>query len=205
MGVGDVRLCGVCNRTGYRGHGAPPCHPARYGRSPHYHWCWGSNYNHCGADGCASVAARPGGRLQGASDLFSSKGKGGGVMSVQLNKLFSRRQIGLWIFLGVALVIVILLAVFISPWASSSPDGLEKVAEEKGFSNKTETDKPAWEHSPMKDYAIPGIKSENTSTGIVGLIGVVITLGLMLAVAMLAVGLGRLKRRKATVTPPDET
>jgi len=126
-------------------------------------------------------------------------------MSVQLNKLFSRRQIGLWIFLGVALVIVILLAVFISPWASSSPDGLEKVAEEKGFSNKTETDKPAWEHSPMKDYAIPGIKSENTSTGISGLIGVVITLGLMLAVAMLAVGLGRLKRRKATVTPTDET
>lgn len=124
---------------------------------------------------------------------------------MQLNKLFSRRQIGLWIFLGVALVIVILLAVFISPWASSSPDGLEKVAEEKGFSNKTETDKPAWEHSPMKDYAIPGIKSENTSTGISGLIGVVITLGLMLAVAMLAVGLGRLKRRKATVTPTDET
>jgi cobalt/nickel transport protein len=126
-------------------------------------------------------------------------------MSVQLNKLFSRRQIGLWIFLGVALVIVILLAVFISPWASSSPDGLEKVAEEKGFGKKAETDKPAWEHSPMKDYAIPGIKSENTSTGISGLIGVVITLGLMLAVAMLAVGLGRLKRRKATVTPTDET
>ena len=126
-------------------------------------------------------------------------------MSVQLNKLFSRKYIGVWIFLGVATVIVILLAAFISPWASSSPDGLEKVAEEKGFSDKAETGKPAWEHSPMKDYAMPGIKSEKTSTGISGLVGVVITVVVMLAVAMLVVGLGRLKRRKATVELTDET
>jgi cobalt/nickel transport protein len=126
-------------------------------------------------------------------------------VSVELRKLFSRKSAGLWTFLGIAAVAVILLAVFISPWASSSPDGLEKVAEEKGFSGKAQTDEPAWEHSPMKDYAVPGINSEKASTGISGLIGVIITLVVMSAVAVLAVALGRLKKRKATVAQTDET
>jgi hypothetical protein len=38
----------------------------------------------------------------------------------------------IWIGLGISL----LLALFISPFASSSPDGLEKVAETKGFAEK---------------------------------------------------------------------
>lgn len=94
---------------------------------------------------------------------------------------------------------------FVSPWASSSPDGLEKMAGDKGFLKKAEENEPAWKDSPMKDYAVPGVKSEKTSTAVSGLVGVVITVIVTLAVAMLARRLGRLKRRKVTVPPADET
>jgi len=126
-------------------------------------------------------------------------------MSTQLKSLFSRKYTRLWVFVGVALAVAVLLAVVVSPWASSSPDGLEKMAGDKGFLHRAEEKEPAWKNSPMKDYAVPGVKSEKTSTAISGLIGVSITVVVMLAVAMLGVGLGRLKRRKATVLPADET
>lgn len=114
---------------------------------------------------------------------------------------------GLWIFVGVALTAAILLGVFVSPWASSSPDGLEKVAEDKGFIKKAEGEKPAWTHSPMKDYAFPGVKSEKVSTGISGLVGVLITVAVAVAVALLASGLGllRKKRKGAQEAPLNET
>ncbi len=111
----------------------------------------------------------------------------------------------LWVFVGAGLAVAVLLAVFVSPWASSSPDGLEKVAGDKGFLQKSEEKAPAWKGSPMKNYAVPGVKSEKTSTAVSGLVGVVITAAVMLAMAMLGIGLGRLKRRKATVQPADET
>ena len=79
------------------------------------------------------------------------------------------------------------------------------MAGDKGFIKKSENKAPAWKNSPMKDYAVPGVKGEKTSTALSGVIGVAITVVVMLAVAMLAVGLGRLKRRKATVLPADET
>ena len=126
-------------------------------------------------------------------------------MSVDMKNLFSKKNAGLWIFLGAALLVAVLLAVFVAPWASSSPDGLEKVAGNKGFLNKAEEEKPAWEHSPMKDYAVPGVNSEKASTGISGFVGVLITAVVMIGVALLAVGLGKLRKRKTTVAPSDET
>ena len=89
----------------------------------------------------------------------------------------------IWIGLGVAL----LLALFLSPFASSSPDGLEKVAERKGFAEGGEG-RSLWEHAPFKDYILPGIENEKLSTGIAGVIGT-------LAIFFIAIGLGKLIRK----------
>jgi len=89
---------------------------------------------------------------------------------------FIKQNKGLIIFLSLGLIVSVLLGVFVSPWASSSPDGLEKVAEDKGFLKKAEETEPAWKHSPIPDYALKGVKNEKVSTGLAGLIGVLITL-----------------------------
>ena len=99
-----------------------------------------------------------------------------------------KRRLGgfVWIGLGVA----ILLALFLSPFASTSPDGLEKVAETKGFSEKGESWK-LWKHAPFSDYAIPWIKNEKVSTALSGLIGT-------LAIFLIVMGIGRLIKKSPT-------
>jgi cobalt/nickel transport protein len=95
-----------------------------------------------------------------------------------------RRLDGLiWIGLGVSL----LLALFLSPFASSSPDGLEKVAETRGFLEKGEGWK-FWKYAPFAEYAIPWIKNEKVSTALSGLIGT-------LAIFFIAMGIGKLIKR----------
>jgi cobalt/nickel transport protein len=89
----------------------------------------------------------------------------------------------IWIGLGVSL----LLALFLSPFASSSPDGLEKVAETKGFSERGEGWK-GWKYAPFSKYAIPWIKNEKVSTALSGLIGT-------FAIFFIAMGIGKLIKR----------
>jgi len=89
----------------------------------------------------------------------------------------------IWIGLGISL----LLALFLSPFASSSPDGLEKVAETKGFLEKAEG-LSFWKYAPLPDYAIPWIKNERVSTALSGLIGT-------LAIFFLAMGVGKLVKK----------
>jgi len=91
-----------------------------------------------------------------------------------------------WIGLGIAL----LLALFLSPFASTSPDGLEKVAETKGFSEKGESWK-FWKHAPLLDYNIPWIKNKKVSTALSGLIGT-------LAIFFIALGIGKLIKKTST-------
>ncbi|NIA06418.1 MAG: hypothetical protein GWP14_02080 [Actinobacteria bacterium] len=88
-----------------------------------------------------------------------------------------------WIFILWALLVSVLLAIFISPFASSSPDGLEKVAEDKGFLNKAEDHEPAWNYSLIPDYAVGGIKNESIATGLAGLIGTLLTFAVGLGLA----------------------
>jgi len=77
------------------------------------------------------------------------------------------------IFFG--LVVAVFLALLIAPLASSWPDGLERVAENKGFLEKGEV-KPAVS-SPIPDYAWPGIKNEKVATSIAGAAGTLIVFG----------------------------
>ena len=91
-----------------------------------------------------------------------------------------------WIGLGMAL----LLALFLSPFASTSPDGLEKVAETKGFLEKGEG-WTFWKHAPFSDYTLPWIKNEKVSTALSGLIGT-------LAIFLIALGVGKLIKKIPT-------
>ena len=75
------------------------------------------------------------------------------------------------------LLIALALAIFLSPFASSSPDGLEKVAENKGFIETAEGKEIL--HSPIPDYLFPGIRSERLATSVAGLVGTLLTLGVI--------------------------
>jgi cobalt/nickel transport system permease protein len=79
---------------------------------------------------------------------------------------------------AVGLGIAILLAVF-SPLASAHPDGLEWVAEQKGFLDVAQG--PLYELIP--DYVFPGISNEAFATIIAGIIGSLIVFGVALGVA----------------------
>lgn len=88
------------------------------------------------------------------------------------------------------LAAAIFLAVFISPFAASSPDGLERVADDKGFIEKGRTRQvfPA----PLADYFWPGIRNQKLAVALSGLAGT-------LAVFIIASGLGiYLKRSRKT-------
>jgi cobalt/nickel transport protein len=75
-------------------------------------------------------------------------------------------------FYVVALLICLVVAFFLSPFASSSPDGLEKAAERLGFLDLGEAS--VWVHSIMPDYAVPFLGEGNLSGMAAGLVGTII-------------------------------
>jgi len=79
---------------------------------------------------------------------------------------------------AVGLGLAIVVALF-SPWASSHPDGLEKVAEDKEFNQHAED--PSFEIIP--DYTFPGVENEKVATILSGLIGIAIVAGLCFGLA----------------------
>lgn len=83
----------------------------------------------------------------------------------------------------VLLLVAVAVALFISPFASPSPDGLERVAEDHGFLEKGEGN--AVLSSPIPDYLFPGIENERAATSFAGLIGTLLTFGVMYGLAKL--------------------
>jgi hypothetical protein len=81
-------------------------------------------------------------------------------------------------------LVALLLAAVVSFYASSSPDGLEKVATDKGISQNAKDH--SLSDSPFADYGTKGVDNARLSTGLAGIAGVAITLalgsGLVLAV-----------------------
>ncbi len=84
-----------------------------------------------------------------------------------------RRTLSIAAFIGLGLAVALVLAFFVSPFASSQPDGLEKVAGDKGFLETAEDSAVAG--SPLADYTTEGIDNERLSTGVAGIIGVAVT------------------------------
>ena len=83
----------------------------------------------------------------------------------------------------VGLLVAVAIATILSPFASTSPDGLERVAEEKGFIESAES--APLIRSPFPDYAFPGVKHEKLSTAIAGVAGTIIVFGVGYAAARL--------------------
>ena len=90
--------------------------------------------------------------------------------------------------IGIALAITLF-----SPWASSSPDGLEKVAEEEGFLEEAEG--PSYEVIP--DYQFPGVENERVATVLAGIAGVLMVAALTFGVGILLQSLARSRAQRA--------
>jgi len=90
--------------------------------------------------------------------------------------------------LGVAL----LIAIFVSPFASQNPDGLDRVAQDLKFEDRAIEDAPARKlpfFAVFDEYALRGVP-ESVATPLAGLVGTLATFGL-------AWGMGKLLVRKS--------
>jgi len=108
-----------------------------------------------------------------------------------------RSRKSLYIFIAAGLAMAVALALFVAPWASPHPDGLEKVAEDKGFIESAEETQPAWESSPIPDYAVPGLEDSRPAlaTALAGLAG---TVGIFLIAWGLALLLKKRSEKEGT-------
>ena len=79
-------------------------------------------------------------------------------------------RVSIRLFTLLALAVAVGLATAVSPYASSSPDGLERVAEDKAFLDKGRPH-PVQEDSPLPDYAFPGVQNARVATGLAGFAG----------------------------------
>ncbi|MFE6172683.1 energy-coupling factor ABC transporter permease [Streptomyces sp. NPDC056464] len=99
---------------------------------------------------------------------------------------------------AVGLVASLVLAGFVSFYASASPDGLEKVAADHGIDKKAEDHANA--DSPLADYGVKDITDARLSGGLAGVIGVGVTV-----VAGSAVFWAVRRRRTDDVSPTSTT
>ena len=95
----------------------------------------------------------------------------------------------------VALALAVGLAVAVSPYASSSPDGLNRVAGDKGF-DTAQNDTAIQESSPIPGYAFPGIENEKVAKGVAGFVGTIFVFGAGYGIAY------ALRRRAGDPDPP---
>lgn len=87
--------------------------------------------------------------------------------------------------LGIALIV----AVFLSPFASQDPDGLDRVSQDLKFEDKAAEDAPASKlpfYSIFDEYALRGVP-EGIATPIAGLVGTLATFGLAWGIGKLVV------------------
>lgn len=93
----------------------------------------------------------------------------------------------------VGLLVAIIVAVVVAQFASSSPDGLEHVADQQGFAES------AADHglsgSPLADYGENLTDNNKLNTAIAGLAGVVITFALGYGIFWLS--------KRTDRTPPE--
>ena len=91
-------------------------------------------------------------------------------------------------FLISGFIASLFLAGVVSFYASSNPDGLEKVAEDIGFIETAEDH--TYAEGALADYGVKGVENERLSTGAAGVIGVIAT-------GVISTGLFMLVRRKS--------
>jgi hypothetical protein len=93
------------------------------------------------------------------------------------------------------LLVALLIAGVVSYWASSSPDGLNKVASDTGFDAQQEDH--ALDESPFAGYSTKGLGDGFASGAAAGVAGVAITLALAGGLTLV------LRRRAAGASDPS--
>jgi len=79
-------------------------------------------------------------------------------------------------FVFTVVIIIFLIAGLLSQFASSYPDGLERVAEDVGFIKwAKENILPA----PIDGYSVDAVSNEGMSTGLAGIIGLILTFSIV--------------------------
>ncbi|MSQ36497.1 MAG: hypothetical protein EXR63_05100 [Dehalococcoidia bacterium] len=94
---------------------------------------------------------------------------------------------------GVAIALGVTL---FSPWASSSPDGLQKVANEHEFSERAED--PGFTF--IRGYRFPGVENQRVATVLAGVVGV-----LVIATVTVVAGMLLARRARADGEPRSGT
>ena len=94
-----------------------------------------------------------------------------------------------WIVIG---LVISLIVVLLSPFASANPDGLERVATDMGFINSGQ---PA-PYEVLPDYTIPFLGETPLSTILAGVAGVLVVLGTAYAA-------GRALQKKSQIQDPQ--
>jgi hypothetical protein len=106
------------------------------------------------------------------------------------------RRLPARVVLGGLLLAAVLIAGVVSFYASSDPDGLERVAEDEGFSSTAE-DHAAGD-GPFADYTTEGVDDARLSGGLAGVLGAGVVLLVMAGVAYAV-------RRRSGSARPDST
>ena len=99
-------------------------------------------------------------------------------------------------FAVAAVVVALMLAGIVSYYASTSPDGLNKVAEDKDFSSQ-EREHAAGD-SPFADYSTDRVEDQRLSGALAGVVGVTVVL-------VLAGGLSFMLRSRDASDAHDES
>ena len=109
----------------------------------------------------------------------------------------SRQRNRALIFAGLGTAL--LIAIFLSPFASQNPDGLDRVAQDLKFEHKAAEETPAQKlpfYQIFDEYALRGVPKA-IATPLAGLAGTLVTFGL-------AWGIGKLMVRRSVETADAE-
>ncbi len=105
-----------------------------------------------------------------------------------------------WAFVLAGLSAALLIAIFLSPFASKNPDGLDRVAQDHKFERQATQNAPARKlpfYRLFDEYSVRGIP-QAIATPMAGLIGTLVTFGI-------AWGVGKLVAKSSNSTSGDDS
>ncbi len=103
-------------------------------------------------------------------------------------------------FVLIGLGTALLIAIFLSPFASQNPDGLNRVARDQKFEHRATENPPARKlpfYQLFNEYALRGVPA-SIATPVAGLIGTLVTFGI-------AWGVGKLVVKNSGSTSEDDS
>jgi cobalt/nickel transport system permease protein len=128
-------------------------------------------------------------------------GRGHGARDLDRTQAAARPRVGMRAFLLAGLLVTLLFAAVISQFAAGDPDGLERVAQDQGFSASAADH--ALANGPFADYATDGLRDASASLAVAGITGVTVTA--LIGLGVVAAVRDRTGRRPASAEPERVT